>query len=89
MKILLDRQTAISREINDGYIGSVQRVLVDSISDRGGDNVYKARTSTNKLVHFVSDESAVGKFKYVKIDRAGAFDLFGIEMKGNKNDENY
>ncbi len=81
MQRLLERQTEISHEMNDPYIGTVQRVLVDSKSQRGGENVYKARTATNKLVHFESDSAAVGEFKYVKIDRVGAFDLFGTEVR--------
>ena len=69
-----------SYEKNLEYVGTVQRVLVDSVTKRGGSNVYDARTLTNKLVHFETTEDAVGQFKNVKINRAGAFDLFADEI---------
>ncbi len=81
MRYLLEVQTEISHKINDKYIGTVQKVLVDSKSPRGGENTYKARTMTNKLVHFESDTDQIGEFVYVKIDRVGAFDLFGSKIE--------
>ncbi len=77
MTRLLDIQTNISQEKNLEYVGRVERVLVDAKSKRGEDNVYTARTASNKLVHFKSDTDVIGKFKLVKITKAGAFDLFG------------
>lgn len=79
MKELLEVQAEIAHEINDAYVGGVYRVLVDSVSKRGGDDTYSARTATNKLVHFKSSSSPIGQFKRLKIDRAGAYDLFGTE----------
>ncbi len=88
MRRLLNVQTEISHEINNEYIGTVQRVLVDELEDKDGVLLYKARTVTNKLVHFSSQEPCIGKFKYVKINRAGAFDLFGEEIREeNQNDK--
>ena len=81
MSRLLELQNAISLEKNMAYIDTVQKVLVDSISKRGSSFTYSARTLTNKLVHFDSQEDAVGSFRYVKINRAGAFDLFGEEVE--------
>jgi tRNA-2-methylthio-N6-dimethylallyladenosine synthase len=81
MSRLLELQNAISLEKNMAYIDTVQKVLVDSISKRGSSVTYSARTLTNKLVHFDSQEDAVGSFRYVKINRAGAFDLFGEEVE--------
>ena len=77
MARLLEEQTNISLEKNREYVGRVVRVLVDSPTKRGDENVYTGRTSSGKAVHFVGDEGLVGKFVNVKIDRAGAFDLFG------------
>ena len=77
MARLLDVQCNISHEINDTYVGGVERVLVDSFDEKDGARVYNARTATNKLVHFVSDNAKIGEFINVKISRAGAFDLFG------------
>ncbi len=77
MARLLDVQCNISREKNDEYLGRVERVIVDDVENKNGACVYSARTSTNKLVHFESDENYIGKFINVKITRTGAFDLFG------------
>lgn len=76
MNRLLKEQTEISHEVNDSYIGRVERVLVDSFEEKDGKTVYCARTSTNKLVHFEAKDVKIGEFTCVKIKRAGAFDLF-------------
>ena len=73
---LLSEQTEISHQINDSYVGTIQRVLVDSFAEKDGRRVYNARTATNKLVHFNGGNIEVGEFINVKIIRAGAFDLF-------------
>jgi len=73
---LLSEQTDISHQINDSYVGTIQRVLVDSFAEKDGRRVYNARTATNKLVHFNGGNIEVGEFINVKIIRAGAFDLF-------------
>lgn len=79
---LLDVQCNISREINDGYLGRVERVIVDSYEINNDKRIYSARTDKNKLVHFESDENLIGKFINVKIIRTGAFDLFAeVERK--------
>ena len=76
MARLLDVQCNISREKNDQYLGRVERVIVDDVEHKNGKDVYSARTSTNKLVHFESDVNYIGSFINVKIIRTGAFDLF-------------
>ena len=80
MSRLLDLQCAISKEKNEPYLGRTVRVLVDGVDKSGGCNTYSARTMTNKLVHFTSDECCIGQFKEIKINRIGAFDLFGEEI---------
>jgi tRNA-2-methylthio-N6-dimethylallyladenosine synthase len=77
MTRLLDMQGNISKKKNLPYLDKVVRVIVDSVSE---DGVYSARCAANKLVHFVYDgdsKDIIGKFKYVKITKVGAFDLSG------------
>ena len=82
MTRLLKRQTEISREMNEKYLGTHQRVLVDGFDYKDGKKIYNARTATNKLTHIESQgELPIGEFITVKIDRIGAFDLFGKEIK--------
>ena len=76
MTELLNTQNAISKEINDTYLGRTERVIVDSVDTANGRNIYSARTLTNKLVHFESDKNMIGEFINVKITKIGAFDLF-------------
>jgi tRNA-2-methylthio-N6-dimethylallyladenosine synthase len=77
MSRLLEYQCDLSHKINDAYVGTVQRVLVDSFKDSDGERIYNARNIYNKLVHFNADNVDIGSFVNVKISRAGAFDLFG------------
>ena len=77
MSRLLELQCGISLEKNLPYVDTVQRVLVDSIAKNKDENTYAARTLSNKLVQIESDENFIGQFKYVKINRASAFSLFG------------
>lgn len=81
MAALLERQERIANEINLPLVGTEQRVLVDSPSKKGGVQTYTARTDTGKLVHVESECDVVGQFKIVKIERAGAFDLYGKIIK--------
>lgn len=76
MKRLLTLQDEISYERNAAYVGRKVRVLVESRSKRGEDDVYTARTGSNKLVHFKSNTDKIGEFVYVEIEKAGAFDLY-------------
>ena len=86
MRRLLKLQDGISLEKNAEYIGRVERVLVDSPSKRGDDNLYSGRTLTNKRVHFTCESCRGGEFVNVKINRAGPFDLFGEIRKEKEND---
>ena len=77
MTRLLEMQGNISKKKNLPYLDKVIRVIVDSASE---DGVYSARCAANKLVHFTYDgdsKDIIGKFKYVKITKIGAFDLSG------------
>lgn len=77
MSRLLALSDAFADKKNKELIGTVQRVLVESRSKRGSESSYTARTLTNKLVHFTSDECLIGEFTEVLIEKAGAFELFG------------
>jgi len=79
MARLLSMQDEISLKKNIPYENRVERVLVDSVSKKNG--TLSARTSSNKLVHFVGDESAIGEFRLVRIEKAKAFELLGKEIK--------
>lgn len=74
-------QEAISYEKSMEYVGRVERVLVDSVSKRKGYKTVNARTASNRLVHFDADETAVGEFRLVKIEKAEAYNLIATEVK--------
>ena len=64
--------------MNEKYLGKVKRVLIDSRDERDGKRIYNARSEENKLVHIEYEgDLPIGEFINVKIDRIGAFDLFG------------
>ena len=79
MKRLLAEQDIISYESNLRYVGRTCRVLVESESKKAN-GTYTARTSSNKLVHFKSENNRIGQFAEVEIEKAGAFDLFAKEI---------
>ena len=79
MARLLREQDKISLERNLPYLDKVYRVLVDSPAKRG-ENVYLAHTSTAKVVHFKSDACRVGEFVDLKIEKVGAYEMFGTEV---------
>ena len=73
---LLKMQDDISFKNNEKHVGSSMTVLVDSLSSRKDKNTVNARTYGNKLVHFEGDESMIGKYMNVKIERAGVYELY-------------
>ena len=74
-------QDSISLEANEPYFNTVQRILVDSVEQRNGETVYTGKTETNKPVHFTAKSAEVGEFINVKINKCGAFELYGSEDK--------
>ena len=74
------RHRRISFENNEKYVDSTVTVLVDSLSKRKNMNTVNARTFSNKLVHFEGDESMIGKYISVKIDRAGVYELYATQI---------
>ncbi len=81
MSVLLREQAEISLEKNLPLVGKTVRVLVEGEAKKGERGTYTARTPSGKLVHFLSEANCTGEFKNVKIERAGAFELFGSEIK--------
>ena len=77
---LLKLQDTISYANNEKYVGSTVTVLVDSLSRRKEMNTVNARTYSNKLVHFEGDESMIGKYMNVKIERAGVYELYATQI---------
>lgn len=80
---LLKMQDAISLANNERHVGNTVTVLVDSLSKRKNMNTVNARTYGNKLVHFEGDETMIGKYMSVKIDRAGVYELYADKNTNN------
>ncbi len=77
MSRLLAMQDKISLERNLAYERKLERVLVDSCENRAGKTVYSGRTLSNKLVNFEAENTNVGEFINVKIEKACPFHLLG------------
>lgn len=76
---LLQVQNAISKEINDSYVGKTYEVLVEGISKNNPD-MMAGRTTTNKIVNFLSKNAKEGDFVNVKITKAQTWALIGEEI---------
>ena len=66
-------QNAISEEIHRGYIGSIQRCLVDGMDGQ----LLTARTEGGRLVRFAGDQALIGSFKNLRITGATTWSLTG------------
>ena len=77
---LLKMQDDISFKNNEKHVGESMTVLVDSLSRRKDKNTVNARTYGNKLVHFEGNESMIGKYMNVKIERAGVYELYAEKI---------
>ena len=76
---LLKVQDRISKEINDSYVGTVQRVLVEGVSKTNPDTL-SGRTEGGKIVNFVASKSAIGTFVDVKITESRTWSLVGEQI---------
>ncbi len=76
-KRLLDLQTEISKEKNRSYEGTIVRGLVEGRSKTDKTKL-TARTELNRLVHFEGDDSLIGQYVDLKIERAETHSLSGI-----------
>ncbi len=73
---LLEVQNSISKDLNQEYEGKKIRVLVEgkSKTDCGK---YTGRNEKNRLVHFDAEDSLVGRFVDVYVDKADTFAMYG------------
>ena len=72
---LLALQDEISLKKNQAYVGKEVRVLVDSLSRAGKERIYNARTDSGKLVLLGGDDTLIGTYQTVRIDRAEPYTL--------------
>ena len=72
---VLDLQQAITSQGNEKLVNSVQEVLVDGLSKKGG--TLSARTRGNKAVNIYAPATLVGSLVLVKIIAAGVNSLTG------------
>ena len=73
---LLAIQNAISEEKHARYVGSVQRVLVDGMSDNPQFPL-NARTNGGRLVHLAGGPDLIGSFTEANITGNNMWSLFG------------
>lgn len=78
--------------INEQMVGSVQSVLVDSVS-RKSDTQISGRTENNRVVNFAGDKKLIGQFVDVRITEAWRNSLQGellglTDLAQLNNDEN-
>ena len=66
-------QNGISEEIHRGYIGSIQRCLVDG---KDGE-LLTARTEGGRLVRFPGEDSLIGSFRDLRVTGATTWSLTG------------
>ena len=65
LAIIQDRLNANTEEISKSMIGSLQQVLVEGASKKGG--TLSARTENMRTAHFVGDKKLIGEIVSVKI----------------------
>ena len=76
LAILQDVITSNARAINETMVGTIQTVLVDSVS-RKSDQQISGRTENNRVVNFAGDKDLIGRFVDVKITEAWTNSLQG------------
>jgi tRNA-2-methylthio-N6-dimethylallyladenosine synthase len=75
-KALEDLQKQISTEINQGYMHSIQDVLVEEVKG----NRAKGRSRNDKIVHFEGGSNLIGEIVQVEINKTGAWSLQGSKV---------
>ena len=76
LAILQDVITSNARAINEKMIGTVQTVLVDSVSRKSEEQI-SGRTENNRVVNFAGDKELIGRFVDVEITEAWSNSLQG------------
>ena len=76
------RQAGIQQALHRQAVGQLVEVLVDSISRRR-ETELSGRTTGNTVVNFPGDQALLGALVQVRIERAGAYSLWGrLETAG-------
>lgn len=73
---LIEEQTRISKKINDTYLNTVQRVLIEGPS-RNDPTKMSGRTDSNKVVHLAGTQDMIGRFVPVRITEVKTWYLVG------------
>jgi tRNA-2-methylthio-N6-dimethylallyladenosine synthase len=73
---LVALQQQISRQINQRFVGSTERILVEGPSKKSMQE-YTGRTDTNRTVVFPHAQECPGEYIAVQIARANSATLFG------------
>lgn len=76
---LLEVQNAISKEINDTYVGNTYSVLVEGVSKNNPD-MMSGRTDTNKIINFAKKDAKEGDIVNVKVTSSQTWALIGEEV---------
>jgi tRNA-2-methylthio-N6-dimethylallyladenosine synthase len=76
LKAIIDLQTQISHEINQGLVGETVEVLVEGESRRDAQR-YQGKTDTFKTAVFSKKDSQIGDLVHVKVGSATAHTLIG------------
>ncbi|WP_129409887.1 tRNA (N6-isopentenyl adenosine(37)-C2)-methylthiotransferase MiaB [Marinitoga lauensis] len=79
---LMNIQKQINHEENEKYLDKIVTVIQENKTKSGA---YLGRTINNKVVIFESDESLIGKFVKIKINKISAGPLYG-EIVSKEND---
>lgn len=78
---LEDIQSKIAYEINQGYVGKHDEVLIEELTTTHGKNLWKGRDRANKLVFFPQEGTPstvqIGSSVNVQVERATAWSLQG------------
>lgn len=73
---MLDVQDKIGLEINNSYVGTTQRILVDGIG-KSGDGFISGRNDGNIIVELEGSRDLIGTFVDVKITKAMKWAILG------------
>ena len=77
LHILQDRLKNNGFQISRRMVGSVQKILVDSVSKKDSDYV-SGRTENNRIVNFKGSENLIGQFVIVEITEVQTNSLRGV-----------
>ena len=76
LELLQQVQRGIQTALHERAVGTVQTVLVDSVSRRR-EHEMSGRTTGNTVVNFPGEPEAIGRFADVLIERVGPHSLWG------------